>query len=304
MNDSSSTSSIFNERVGPLFGSLMLIECILGIVGNTLVLAAFATKWVPITPFNMLLLNLSVADIFCDAFWILTLFKSIFEYIASTANSVGFLCSMFNFGITMYIGIGANTATVTYISFIRIESFRNVGRILDKRTVLWFILLTWVIPSVIAIPKHFFVKVHIQTFRKTGECKIENREAFYIFAFASSAFIIILPLLILVINLFRSIKQIWRETLLQQSVLRNERRHITILLFSLTTVYTICFTPYVIRLLLRASGYLEDGSAAETFMRRSVTSIGLLTTISDPIIYALCNKSFRRDLANSGDHLT
>ena len=299
MNGSSSASMIFTERVGPFFGSLLLIECILGIVGNSLVISAFATKWVPITPFNMLLLNLSVADIFCDGFWILTLFQSLFEYMSTTINSARIVCGIFNFGITMYMGIGVNTATVTYISFIRSESLRNAGRILNKRVVSWFIPMTWVIPAGIAILKHFIIKVDAQIFRRTGTCKIVNKETFYIFAFTSCVLIIILPLLILVINLARTIKQMWKMTLLQQSVIRNERGQITILLVSLTSVYIICFLPYVIRLLLRASGYLEDGSTAETVMRRSVTSIGLLTTISDPILYALCNKGFRRDLTNS-----
>ena len=114
-------------------------------------------------------------------------------------------------------------------------------------------------------------------------------------------FVIVLPLLILVVNLTRTIKQLWKKTLFQQSTLRNERKQITTLLFSLTLIYIICFIPYVTRLLLRASGYLEDGSTAETVMRRSSISIGLLTTISDPILYALCNKGFRRNLATAGD---
>ena len=181
MNDSSSESKIFSERFGAFFGSLMLIECMLGIAGNSLVIAAFVKKLVPITPFNMLLLNLSISDIFCNGFGVSALFKSVFEYMASTTNSVGFICSMFKFGITVFIGIGVNTATVTYISFIRSESFRNGGRILNRRIVSWFILLTWVIPTVLVIPMHFFVNIDLQTFRKTGVCKIENKEAFYTF---------------------------------------------------------------------------------------------------------------------------
>ena len=129
---------------------------------------------------------------------------------------------------------------------------------------------------------------------------MKNKGAFYTLGFASSVFVIILPLLILVVNFARTIRQMWKKTLFQQSAIRNERKQITTLLFSLTLVYIICFIPYVIRLLLIASGYLKDGSEVETVMRQSTISICFLTTISDPILYALCNKSFRRDLANSG----
>ena len=130
---------------------------------------------------------------------------------------------------------------------------------------------------------------------------MKNKSAFYTLGFASSVLVIILPLLILVVNFARTIRQMWKKTLFQQSAIRNERKQITTLLFSLTLVYIICFIPYVIKLLLIASGYLKDGSEVETVMRQSTISICFLTTISDPILYALCNKGFRRNLANAGD---
>ena len=148
---------------------------------------------------------------------------------------------------------------------------------------------------------HFFIDIDLQTFRKTGACKIKNKRAFFTFGFASSVFVIILPLLILVVNFARTIRQMWKKTSFQQSAIRNERKQITTLLFSLTLVYIICFIPYVIRLLLVANGYLEDGSKVALIMRQSTISFCLLTTISDPILYALCNKGFRRELAKTGD---
>ena len=294
-NVTSNWSTIFSERYGRTFGSVLLTECLLGVFCNSMVMFAFARKYVPLTPFNMLLLNLSVADILADIFFIPTLFV---EYIAFLTNSVQSICSLFRLGLIPYIGFGVNACTVTYISFIRIESFENGLKILNKTVVSWFVSATWVFTIASVTPVNFMISIDSKISRETGTCAIKNKKDTYTFALVITGLFFTIPLTILIVNLIRTIRHLWGSSLFQQSVLRAERKQITFLLFSLTIVYIVGFLPNLLRLLLRLCGSLQDEDMDLT-MRHLAIFIGLLTTITDPVLYALCSKGFRRGLANS-----
>ena len=295
INVTSDSPAIFSEHFGSLYGCVLLIECFIGIFCNSIVIVAFARKYVLLTPFNMLLLNLSLADILADVFFIPTLFV---EYIALSTNSVEFVCSMFMLGFIPYIGFGVNSCTVAYISFIRIESFENGWKILNRKVVSCFLSATWVLTIASITPVNFMISIDSRTSRKTGTCATENKNDAYTSALVINGLFFIIPLTILVLNFIRTIKHLWDSSLFQQSVLKIERKQITVLLFSLTVVYIIGFLPNFIRLLLRICGFLQD-EGIDIIMRRLAIFIGLLTTISDPVLYALCSKGFRRGLANS-----
>ena len=64
------SSSIFSKKYGAVFGSILLTECVIGMFGNLLVILFFAIRLVPFTVFNLLLFNLSLADLLSNVFLI------------------------------------------------------------------------------------------------------------------------------------------------------------------------------------------------------------------------------------------
>ena len=188
-----------------------------------------------------------------------------------------------------------NALTVTYVSFIRIDSFGHRGKILNKRYVSWFIKFSWIVSIAFVIPMHFIIAVDSEASQETGSCEIKNVKVFFTYLLLIFILFYITPLTILLVNLIRTIKHIQGRSLFQQSVLRVERKQISILLISVTTFYFIFNIPYTARLLLKASGFLKNGDV-DTTARRSTIFIVFLTTLTDPILYALCNRGFRRGL--------
>ena len=161
----SNASNLFSPEFGPLFGSLLLAECILGIIGNSIVLLAFAKKYVQFTPFCMLLLNLSIADIITDIATIPRLIEGVYKYL----EAINGICGIFKFGVLVNLGFRVNFCTAAYISCMREKSIENGSskKILSRQVVSRFIWGTWVISLVSTLPLCFM----ITTDPKANSCK-------------------------------------------------------------------------------------------------------------------------------------
>ena len=293
MNSSlSDASDLFAEELGTLFGSLLMTVCILGILGNSFIVFAFAKKLVPLTPFCMLLLNLSVADIFTDIVYIPKLFKGITEYIEIQRA----LCGTFKFGLLINLGFRVNFCTVAYISCIRATTIENGSseRILNKRVVSYYILGTWIISIASTLP----LSLMITSDPNTGSCK-PRYGAFYSILPALGALFYLLPQTILVVNFVRTVWHMWRKQSFEQSVVMKRRKKIGLLLLSLTTVYTISFIPIHIWQLMRALGSLTKYEMLSIY--RPSALMAYLTTIGDPVLYAVCCRNFRHGFIQSHD---
>lgn len=288
MNSSSSTSdatTLFSVQYGDSFGSLLLTECIIGIVGNLIVVFAFARKLVPLTPFCMLLLNLSVADIFADIVFIPWLFRSTYQLIGTQSA----VCGLFKFGILTSLGFRVNVCTVAYISCIRIKSIEKgrSKRILQKRVVSCYVLGTWIIAVASTLPLSFMIKAD----PKTGSCEPKYK-SFYTLASTFHALFYFIPQIILVVNFARTIWHIWKTPQFEQSILVKKRKRIGFLLLSLTTAYIVCFIPILVWQMMRSLGNLPKRDLLTVHRIGGV--MGYLTTISDPVLYALCWSGFRQ----------
>ena len=285
------SSNLFSETFGSLVGSILLVECTLGLIGNSIVVFAFAYKLVPLTPFCMLLLNLSVADIFADVTVIPELFDGIYKYIGTETNLAITVCGIIKFRLFVAVCFRVNVCTVAYISFIRTTSIENGSsrRILNKRIVTLYIVCTWMFSIASVLPLCFMITVN----PKTGVV-IPSKSFNTINATFHSLFYFI-PQTILVVNFSRSVWHLWRTPRFQQSIILKGRKQITLLLLSLTAAYIIFLIPILAWQILKASGHLgPPGSSSFLAVYRPASIFAYLTTISDPVLYAVCWRGFRQ----------
>ena len=291
-----SEQRLFSADFGPFYGPLYLATCMIGFIGNSLIVLAFTKKWVPLTPFTMLLLNLSVANIFSEIVWLPTLFIHMPDYIEADKNLSSAVCGIVASRLPATSGFFVNVLTVTYMSFIRTSTFSDQKQsILEKKNVVCFIACVWFVSMIVFFPWYFMFTMNTET----RHCESIYQKPFKIYQATICAFFYVVPLSILVVNFVRSVRYMWKKTLFEQSILRRERRQITTLLLSLTLIYITFFIPIVLFFIVRASGRLNEDMDIYVDVRRPVGWICFLTTITDPVIYAFCRKGFRNGFTNS-----
>ena len=271
---------------------LYLFVCIPGIVGNSLVLLAALFKCVKVTPFTLLLLNLSTADVIMNIMMLPPLFINIHQYEQPSQLATGLLCSVVDQNDPVYSAFIANSITLCYISFVRISSFDSLHcgqkTLLKKRNVILYIIFSWLGGFIMMFPKYFMFSII------PGKGCVPNNYTVYSIHRAIASFTsCIIPLIILTVNFLRTTYKMWTEAHFERSSLIQRRKQITYLLLGLTVAYLLFTAPFVICSLMNASGYFgEDIHEFEKYSRPTVL-VGLLTTVSDPIFYALCWRGFR-----------
>ena len=127
--------------------------------------------------------------------------------------------------------------------------------------------------------------------QKTRSCKPKTK-AFFTAMKAFHVLFHFIPKMILVINFFRSIWYMWKTPRLKKSFLARRRKRITFLLLSLTVSYIVLKFPILIWQVLRESGQLKTRTLRAVY--RPAALAAYLTTVVDPVLYAVCWRGFRQ----------
>ena len=286
---------IFSSQVGPVYGPLYLLVCMLGILCNTAVVIAFVLKIVPLTPFCMLLLNLSVTDILTGITFIPGLFDTIVDHTRATPNnplSTSFMCAMVYFRVPSRSTFIVNNCTVAYMSFIRASSFdSDRSKILKRTTVKRFIFCIWMLALLYLSPWYFLYDIGPES--KNCEPKSALiRTISYIHGSVTLLTFYIAIEVILLVNIIRSVRFLWKKSMFTQSIAIRERNQITFLLVILAITYCVFGLPFLVRVILRTSGQLKDKDLYSLVLRPTGL-VYLLTLITDPALYAFYWKGFR-----------
>ena len=142
---------IILHSITNLILSLFIIIAVLGILGNGIIVFAFVAKLMSITPFMVLLSNLSIADIVIDV--------SVFPFLfwRPSERDTHFTCGFHKLVIPWSATL-LNAATLTYISFVRINAFLGKAlsqSLLKPRTVNVYVALTWLFGIALFLPHCF-----------------------------------------------------------------------------------------------------------------------------------------------------
>eukprot|EP00112_Aurelia_sp_Birch-Aquarium-sp1_P016747 Seg382.10 transcript_id=Seg382.10/GoldUCD/mRNA.D3Y31 product="Pyroglutamylated RFamide peptide receptor" protein_id=Seg382.10/GoldUCD/D3Y31 len=279
---------------------IYLLMTFLGIGGNGLIIYLIVSKKVGRTSFNILLTNLSLADLLANFF----LYPYIFIDIQGLdiSQSTGRVLCNFTIGLTsFFICCVVSFLTLTTISvnrYICINHPLKFSWQQSKDGSKIFSVITWVI-SILVLSPNFFSFVYL---KQWGICRREwpnglNGKLYTLF---TALFGLLAPVLVLFYTYIATVKTLRNkvsDTVVVQSIPQNTRRKTVRLLGWLIVVFALCWSPFFIYWVLsRYANVFSEGNMGDIQRMRAIrlTIIpATLHTIADPILYGLVSEQYR-----------
>ena len=295
------TDTLFPENApfSPLTAQILqvvhVIIAVFGIIGNGTIVVAFVLKLVPITPFMLLLLNLSVADIVVELSIFPFVLLDVRHYASAFPKIASILCAVIDKTAPGYTAGSAVSVTIAYISIIRAGSF-DIGpqNLLKKKYITFVICAGWML-GILTFSPHY---IRFTFDPVTRICIHKNPVSYQIVSATAATIFWFVPLFTMMVNFLLTVQRMWRKNNLPQSSMEKHRTQVTYLLFGLTVTYIILITPMTLYFVLRALGNFESQNNQDTAFYRISILIVSLNPVTDALLYAFCAKSFRQGFKN------
>ena len=282
--------------------SLMVLTTLCGLGGNGLVCYFFYKRKVKLTSFNILLLNLSIADMLGDIFAYPHIFVDLKVLRNVSQSHANMLCAV-TIGITPFGIVTAVTIlTIAYIAVNRLVSVRfpfKTAFFKSRKYTAWVLLIIWLWSIAYVIPNGFAFRYDYQyafCYREWPEDI--NGTAWGIVGL----FLIAAPVIIMFASFFATLhkfKLINASGSADQRETMEKKKRAVKLLGYLILAYFICWGPstlYLLFSILVPEAWPEgvEGEYARMRAIRATFLITLTNTMLDPIIYGYHNLEFQK----------
>ena len=288
---------IFSAGVEWFVKSLMVILSLLGIIGNGFMCYFFAKKRIRRTSFNMLLLNLSIADLLVDVFAYPLYFvdlKVLRGYHTGIANV---LCSFPP--STSGVAFAVSILTLTYISINRFVYVRyplKTAWFKSRKTTFCTLLMIWAVSIGYIMP----YALAFQFDAKIAFCKREWPRDINVSLWMATILVagLIMPLSVMFITFVSTMRRFRTMSIEQRETMGKKKRAVRLLGF-LVLAFAICSGPTLICLPLsvRFKSFWGTGVKGE-YMKLRVMPIlfllNLVNTVADPVLYGYLNHEFQK----------
>ena len=302
---------LFSANITILLNTLYMILSVAGVLNNFIVILVFCRERTLRRPFNMILLNLFVADMMYS----LTMQSYIwidFTKIKERGKAAGFMCAVSMGMIAPLVCMTANCLSLAAITVMRYMSIvRNYNGILvtSKNFVIGFCVFSWLTGVVAMMPSALSLKYnHIETicFREWPE----GVNGIVYSAITTSLFLISL-LLVMTVSYIMLAVHIWKRSLnssLRDSVAERTKKSISVLLGLLILAVAVCWTPFfLIWFFGRTLDYFPkniDGEFRRHRWMRVAMMFAICNPVLDPLIYAYSSSEYRTGLRRLFHHCT
>ena len=294
---------IFSGQVEGIIRAIYVILTLIGISGNGLVLYLIATKRVERTVFNILLANLSFADLLADISLYPYIFIDLHGFDLSPLQG-SILCN-FTIGLTIFFTCTAvSLLTLTTISINRYICINHPLRFewqQSKQCVVYFIPVTWSISVALLVPNY----VSFSYKKEWGVCHREWPENFngILYTLITSFFGLLVPIIVLLSTFIVTLKNLRAKVSDYSSTsnsIRYSRQRTIRLLGWLIILFCICWMPFFIYWCLSRAAHVFDDGIIGDYQRmrviRLTIMVAVINTTIDPIIYALFSEQYRTAL--------
>ena len=283
--------------------TLYVIATILGMTGNGLVCCLFIAKKVKYTAFNLLLLNLSIADILADMSTYPYVFADLSKFRSLSRKHADIACA-FTIGLTPFVVASAvSVVTLSYISLNRYAAIRFPLRakkwFKNQTNAIVFIAILWPLAILMLLPNAYSFKFNPtyaicpRTWPKNFNGKIWST-SISIIGFA-------LPLTTLLFTFVATVRCLW----IKKCAMSNgkgsltRKRKAAVLLGALIVAFFVCWGPFFGYFILsRSVKRIFPAGVRGEFVRmkvvRFVCLIAVCNTVADPLVYAFRSDEFRQ----------
>ena len=297
-------ASLFPPGVHYTIVTLYVLVTCFGICANCMVLYLFASKKIKFTSFNLLLLNLSVADLLADIFSYPYIFAGIdLSPLRNLSSKMADVSCAFTIGLTPFWTVTTvSLFTLTFISLTRCLKIRYPMRcewITTRRCTIIYIVFAWIAGIGLPSPNFFSFKF----VRKTAVCDRSYPEGFHsgiyrigiaLISFAIPITLMLSAFLLVAFSLWKKSKILGETTPLPDSSLA-KRRNAVKLLGALIIVFFICWSPFFTYFLL--SGIITSKFRGKNLANKIICGtilFALCNSAADPVVYALKGDEFRK----------
>ena len=284
---------------------LYVVVAVLGVLGNGLVFYLFGSKRVKMTPFNILLLNLSISDILAD----LSIWPYVFMELRSlrglSQSAADSMCVVIMGQMTYWLVTGAALLTLCVISISRYLFIRYPmkAQCFKKRHALCIVILfIWPLSIALVMPNFFsfYYNSQFSICERRWPDGINGR----VYSGITALLAYILPVCILIFTFIATRQRLWltqSTDLIQSPSSIRRRKAASMLLAALILAFFACWGPFFIYWVLSRTfkSIFPEGPEGEYMRMRIivfVVFVSLCNTVADPIIYGLRGEDFRKSL--------
>ncbi len=294
-------TKVFSTGLHWFLNILMVLITLLGMTGNGLICFFFATKKVKFTSFNLLLLNLSAADLMADIFAYLTIFIELEMLRQFSQEAANILCA-FTIGITSFVVVlSVSILTLAYISlnrYVFISYPMKTAWFKSRRNTICIIALIWIVCVGTLSPN----VISFRYSQKYSTCPREWPKNFNVQVWTIILIFpgFLLPIAVMLLALFaakRQFRKMEGETASNTASMQRKKRTVKMLGF-LILAFFLCMAPAIIYLVLSLAVESiwpegHDGEIIRMKIIRITFLICLINTVADPVIYGYNNKEFQ-----------
>lgn len=290
---------IFDKPWQNLITVLFIIVSITGMTANSYVITKIARVKELHTPLNVLLMNLSIADLLAG----ISIYPFLFLDVSRTnirGTKANILCTFSTALILFFVAAGESVLTLCAISFSRFLIIKFPLKPHFKLTIrgsIYFAAVSWLTSISLLIPNGL-------TFRyeeDTGYCYryYPSWIKWKLYSAVTIVFGTVLPLATMTLTYIVAWRTLWREGP-NSSIASNfqSRKKIMVMLGVLIAAYISCWSPFyaywtMVPVLKYYKNTPEDRIKIFRFYTIAVL-FGLCNSLLDPLIYTLSGGQFKR----------
>ena len=294
---------LFNPAATVAINAIYVSISVAAMVCNTLVIVLFAKDKQMRRPFHILLLNISLTDIF-SAIAIQPYIWIDFAEIRRAGRAAPVLCAI-SVGLIFHMACSVtNVVTlcaVTVLRYLSIVKEHRWGILGSKRATIVLCAFAWLTGALMRIPGGLSFKYDY----KEAICyrdwpkNIDGR----LYSIMTSFIFFLVPFVIMVSSYMSLILHIWKRSRVANGsnlVALRRRKSIVVLLGFLMLANVLCWTPFsLVWVLGRAFNYFAndvDGEYKRQRWLRIAMIFALLNAALDPFIYAFSSGEYRERL--------
>lgn len=284
---------------------LYVIVVALGLLGNGFVLYLFVSKRVKLTPFNILLLNLTVSDVLAGlSIWpyVFIDLRSLRSLSEAAADS---MCVLIMGQMTYWIASVAALFTLTVISISRYIFIRHPmkSQYFNKKHASYIvILLIWPTSVALCTPNFFSFKYD----KRFCICERQWPSGFngQIYSGMTTLLGYVMPVLVLIFTFVGTRQLLWlnkTNDILRSTASVRRRKSASMLLAALILAFFVCWTPFFVYWILSrtANSIFPKGPDGDYVRMRIIVFVvffSLCNTVADPVIYGFRGEDFKKCL--------
>jgi len=284
---------------------LYVVVAVLGVLGNSLVFYLFGSKRVKMTPFNILLLNLSISDVLADlSIWpyVFIDLRSLRGLSQSVADS---MCVITMGQMTYWLAASAALLTLCVISVSRYLFIRYPMKAQSfKKSHALYIVILFIWPFSIALVMPNFFAFHYNSQFSICERRWPDGINGRVYSGITALLGYLVPSSLLLFTFIATRQRLWltRSTSLSHSASSIRRRKAaSMLLAALILAFFACWGPFFIYWALSRAlkSIFPEGPEGEYMRMRIIIFVlffSLCNTVADPIVYGLRGEDFRKSL--------